>query len=131
MKKADHAQIVNIRDKNGKSTWPTKNTEEAIDRVLKTISYRSAQKEYFNNPISEGTVFTDLYYDRVPKLSTCEKVAVYADPSPSNNTRTKSSRKSVGIIAYKNGNIRSEEHTSELQSRGHLVCRLLLEKKNF
>src|SRR5690554_7364900 len=26
-------------------------------------------------------------------------------------------------------NIRSEEHTSELQSRPHLVCRLLLEKK--
>src|SRR5690625_5398026 len=25
---------------------------------------------------------------------------------------------------------RSEEHTSELQSRGHLVCGLLLEKKN-
>src|SRR5690625_6425774 len=27
-------------------------------------------------------------------------------------------------------NARSEEHTSELQSRGHLVCRLLLEKRN-
>src|SRR5690625_6608222 len=27
------------------------------------------------------------------------------------------------------GSVRSEEHTSELQSRGHLVCRLLLEKK--
>src|SRR5690554_7686078 len=27
-------------------------------------------------------------------------------------------------------NPRSEEHTSELQSRPHLVCRLLLEKKN-
>src|SRR5207253_10539262 len=27
------------------------------------------------------------------------------------------------------GRCRSEEHTSELQSRGHLVCRLLLEKK--
>src|SRR5690625_6968552 len=26
--------------------------------------------------------------------------------------------------------LRSEEHTSELQSRGHLVCRLLLDKKN-
>src|SRR5690625_6407253 len=26
---------------------------------------------------------------------------------------------------------RSEEHTSELQSRGHLVCRLLLEKKEY
>src|SRR5690625_5432184 len=28
------------------------------------------------------------------------------------------------------GQVRSEEHTSELQSRGHLVCRLLLEKNN-
>src|SRR5258708_21718543 len=27
--------------------------------------------------------------------------------------------------------LRSEEHTSELQSPDHLVCRLLLEKKNF
>src|SRR5690625_6771976 len=31
----------------------------------------------------------------------------------------------LGII----GGVRSEEHTSELQSRGHLVCRLLLEQK--
>src|SRR5690625_6526347 len=30
---------------------------------------------------------------------------------------------------HKIGGLRSEEHTSELQSRGHLVCRLLLEKK--
>src|SRR3989442_9917304 len=28
-----------------------------------------------------------------------------------------------------NAQVRSEEHTSELQSRPHLVCRLLLEKK--
>src|SRR6266511_5809122 len=43
-----------------------------------------------------------------------------------------------GHILYRQGKIpgsfytgrgRSEEHTSELQSRGHLVCRLLLEKK--
>src|SRR6266702_5813700 len=32
--------------------------------------------------------------------------------------------------AVDDGLVRSEEHTSELQSRGHLVCRLLLEKKN-
>src|SRR5439155_21770264 len=31
--------------------------------------------------------------------------------------------------ARQHGEDRSEEHTSELQSRGHLVCRLLLEKK--
>src|SRR5258708_11061962 len=32
-------------------------------------------------------------------------------------------------IAAETGPIRSEEHTSELQSPDHLVCRLLLEKK--
>src|SRR5690625_5758612 len=33
------------------------------------------------------------------------------------------------FVADAESEIRSEEHTSELQSRGHLVCRLLLEKK--
>src|SRR5699024_11552825 len=42
----------------------------------------------------------------------------------------------VGLVgqtnysAAKAGIVRSEEHTSELQSRFDLVCRLLLEKKN-
>src|SRR3712207_6884059 len=34
-----------------------------------------------------------------------------------------------GAAAPPAGNARSEEHTSELQSRQYLVCRLLLEKK--
>src|SRR5436305_15253174 len=33
------------------------------------------------------------------------------------------------LAARAQGGARSEEHTSELQSRPHLVCRLLLEKK--
>src|SRR5690554_7397470 len=45
-------------------------------------------------------------------------------------------RKSAGIVGevlklyHPHSDSRSEEHTSELQSRPHLVCRLLLEKKN-
>src|SRR5262245_63608914 len=37
----------------------------------------------------------------------------------------------IGVIAFLSGlvGLRSEEHTSELQSLRHLVCRLLLEKK--
>src|SRR5690625_7078006 len=38
--------------------------------------------------------------------------------------------KNVNTLLSNIDNVRSEEHTSELQSRGHLVCRLLLEKKN-
>src|SRR5690625_5845510 len=40
------------------------------------------------------------------------------------NTKTKRIRKHRRVLG-----IRSEEHTSELQSRGHLVCRLLLERR--
>src|SRR5690625_461919 len=36
---------------------------------------------------------------------------------------------SYNTVGYDIESDRSEEHTSELQSRGHLVCRLLLEKK--
>src|SRR5437660_4040642 len=39
-------------------------------------------------------------------------------------------RASGATLAVFSQESRSEEHTSELQSRGHLVCRLLLEKKN-
>src|SRR5690554_7490783 len=40
-------------------------------------------------------------------------------------------RASVSLDVFRVGDQnRSEEHTSELQSRPHLVCRLLLEKKN-
>src|SRR5690554_7598138 len=39
-------------------------------------------------------------------------------------------RLSTAQMVTSDGGERSEEHTSELQSRPHLVCRLLLEKKN-
>src|SRR5690625_5372599 len=46
---------------------------------------------------------------------------------PRNNARVTTSRTVATNCA--NCHRRSEEHTSEFQSRGHLVCRLLLEKK--
>src|SRR2546430_16486267 len=36
----------------------------------------------------------------------------------------------AGVDVNVRGHLRSEEHTSELQSQSNLVCRLLLEKKN-
>src|SRR2546428_2249404 len=38
--------------------------------------------------------------------------------------------RALGVLRGYRGTDRSEEHTSELQSRSDLVCRLLLEKKN-
>src|SRR5439155_5165424 len=51
-------------------------------------------------------------------------------PFKSNNEmsiRTQEIKESASVPSSEG--LRSEEHTSELQSRGHLVCRLLLEKK--
>src|SRR3712207_9478470 len=43
----------------------------------------------------------------------------------------KLSREAVRVSGFREQRLRrSEEHTSELQSRQYLVCRLLLEKKN-
>lgn len=79
---ADHWDIVNIRDKDGHSTWPEKNSEEHIDRVLAKISKKSAQGEYFNNPISEGEIFSEMAFGKVPPLSKFKFLVAYGDPAP-------------------------------------------------
>lgn len=81
IKKADFVDVINIRDKNGQSTWPQKNSEKDIDYTLSKISYISAQKEYFNNPISEGTVFKEMHYKKMPPLKHYKFVVVYNDLS--------------------------------------------------
>src|SRR5207302_4861898 len=50
--------------------------------------------------------------------------------SPAGSLRKEPSPHSGGIDAPQLEEMRSEEHTSELQSRENLVCRLLLEKTN-
>lgn len=84
---ADHVSTINIRDEYGRSTWPTKNTEENIARVLSQKSYASQQKEYFNNPMDEGKVFKEMTYGKCPPLKELQFVVVYADPSPSNRDK--------------------------------------------
>src|SRR5690625_5742391 len=82
---------------------------------------------------------------RNPPCSSITYCIINAVAPPGTSSSTKRMRfvflrDSRIILLLSNGNrvrtsinsaeIRSEEHTSELQSRGHLVCRLLLEKKN-
>lgn len=98
--KADKFEIINIRDKNGKSTWKEKNSEADIDRVLSIISYESAQKEYYNNPMDGGDTFKDLKDGRVPNLKNLP-VVIYADPATSNKDKTSGSDKAIGIVAKK------------------------------
>src|SRR5262245_63530581 len=55
-----------------------------------------------------------------------------AAPRTTINPTTRPSRhsaKAATAFSFSSSGVRSEEHTSELQSLRHLVCRLLLEKK--
>lgn len=97
--RADKFEVINIRDNEGKSSWPTKNTEEHIDRVLSLISYESQQKEYFNNPMDGTDAFRDLIFDAVPRLDRVDDILIYADPATSNRDTTSGSLKAIGVIA--------------------------------
>lgn len=105
-KMADHWDIINIRDKNGNSTWPEKNTEENIDRTLSKISRKAAQGEYFNNPISEGEIFQSVNYGKIPPLSKFRFLVAYGDPAPSESKSKKGkSFKTVCLAGKLNGRL--------------------------
>jgi hypothetical protein len=73
--------IVNIRDKNGLSSWPHKNSEAMIDNVLSQRSYAAQQKEYYNNPLTEGSVFKKMNWKKARPLKDYEILVAYTDPS--------------------------------------------------
>jgi hypothetical protein len=103
-KVADTHEITNIRDKDGKSTWPAKNTVEFIERALSKQPWSAQQKEYYNNPVTKGDVFEEITYGKCPPLKFSDQVEIYADPSTSNKDRgsnKQASYKSVGVIGRK------------------------------
>ncbi len=99
---ADDFQIINILDKTGKPSW-AKNTMENINYMLSKMSYASAQKEYFNNPIVEGTVFKELKWAKVPPLSKFKFLVAYGDGSYSNRETKTNSFKSLILIGELEG----------------------------
>src|SRR5206468_8268281 len=72
-----------------------------------------------------------LRYNRtvMARRSRKRKLKAASPPTIRSNSETPASPSKIPRDSEKVAN-RSEEHTSELQSRSDLVCRLLLEKKN-
>src|SRR5207302_9037796 len=74
------------------------------------------------------TLFRSLTWrgaSRAPR-ETCARCSPTGSPAASGISGT---RKPLATLSVSTWRRRSEEHTSELQSRENLVCRLLLEKK--
>lgn len=104
---ADDEETINIRDADGKSTWPEKNSEADIDYILTKISTDSGQAEYFNDGTPTGKVFPAVVYGKCPPLKSLPFVIVYADPSQSNKdkpslkSKAQNSCKAVVVVGYK------------------------------
>lgn len=92
---------VNIRDEEGRSSWPQKNSEKDIDEFLSRLPMSAIQKEFYNNPVTEGEVFVEMTYGKCPPLKSLQFAICYGDPSPSNKTRSKgASYKAVSLVGF-------------------------------
>src|SRR3712207_9462106 len=106
------------------------------------LTLRSGFKDesFFFNDTANTEIYTLSLHDALPiyrSFGTCAcmptrcSMASKAEISRRSNSNWRSSRVRLRARRPRTSDVtgRSEEHTSELQSRQYLVCRLLLEKK--
>src|SRR5690625_6715245 len=98
-------------------------SDEAFETIIKHKGRLNTPEEFENivikSNIEDGTV---LYLKDVARIE-------FGATNLNSDNKVNGNPGLTLNITQSNGSNRSEEHTSELQSRGHLVCRLLLEKK--
>src|SRR5436305_7919733 len=83
---------------------------------------------FFFNDAATTEIYTLSLHDALPISVT--RLFFFVAPSPRAHLELLA-RLSAALSRGGLRRLRSEEHTSELQSRPHLVCRLLLEKKKY
>src|SRR3712207_8753775 len=89
--------------------------------------YRKVEMFFFFNDTATTEIYTLSLHDALPisPAGTFRYLTAAIRSLLSSRVRA-----SASVSPTSGGTVRSEEHTSELQSRQYLVCRLLLEKKN-
>lgn len=83
-----HHTVVNILDKKGKPTWHQNYSEHEVKELRVMMGERNFQKEYMNNPMTEGAVFSAKYIQYIKPLPLKEyrQLICYTDPSFKNSS---------------------------------------------
>src|SRR3989440_10889981 len=84
---------------------------------------------FFFNDTATTEIYTLSLHDALPISRITCWISTSASAIAPPGSSTKRACVDCHVSAYRSRTPRSEEHTSELQSRSDLVCRLLLEKK--
>src|SRR5258707_14434149 len=91
--------------------------------IMSSASRSSASLFFFFNDTATTEIYTLSLHDALP-------ICMGSAGQGKMTTHSQKKLDESDLIEFRNRfNLRSEEHTSELQSRQYLVCRLLLEKK--
>lgn len=79
--------VVNILDKKGRPSWSENYTIDEINAMRGFTGERNFQKEYMNNPMTEGAVFRakDIRYGKMLPLKEYRQLICYTDPSFKNS----------------------------------------------
>lgn len=79
---ADFYDQINLLDASGQPSWPQRYTKEDCQYMIDKMGYRMSQREYFNNPLSEGKVFKKdwMQFRDMKKLNNYKFVVAYLDP---------------------------------------------------
>src|SRR5262245_63397635 len=102
-------------------------TTESIQNSLRVIGPAAIEPTDFTARVdlAELPAGQKIFY-RVT-FQSLDDAKVFSKPAPGSFLTAPNTKRDVSFVW--GGDVRSEEHTSELQSLRHLVCRLLLEKK--
>src|SRR5690348_17582768 len=86
-------------------------------------------RQHPKSPLFPTRRSSDLLGPQLAGTPTTSSSKLYKDDVATADSALTRLYRQAGLVIFGKTNTRSEEHTSELQSPVHLVCRLLLEKK--
>src|SRR5690625_1022083 len=122
-----------IAPSNGPATWPIRITPPNMVMPRALMAGGSAVPRYDCRPSIHTWALAAIMVSSPTRVSWWARPAPASSPCEITVNATRLATTSRLPVVTRAGRAptreRSEEHTSELQSRGHLVCRLLLEKK--
>jgi predicted phage terminase large subunit-like protein len=80
--------VVNALDKHGKPSWSENYLPEEIQELRTLMGERNFQKEYMNNPMTEGAVFMQkqIHHGKMLDLKFYKSLICYTDPSFKSST---------------------------------------------